>query len=134
MPDGKAKIIEDLRTEGFVAMVGDGVNDAPSLTAADIGITLETGSFVAAESSDVMLLGDLKNLLSALALSKKVITNVKENLFWAFFYNLICIPVAAGILYPLWSVLLKPMFGAAAMCFSSVTVVLNSIRLKFARI
>ena len=131
LPDGKAKIIEDLRAEGFVAMVGDGVNDAPSLTAADIGITLETGSFVAAESSDVMLLGDLKNLLSALSLSRKVITNVKENLFWAFFYNVICIPIAAGAFYRLLGWSLNPMIAAAAMSLSSVFVVSNALRLNF---
>ena len=131
LPDDKAKIVSDLKKNGFVAMVGDGVNDAPSLSSADIGVTLENGSFVAAEAAEIMLLGDLDNFVSAVDLSRKVIRNVKENLFWAFFYNVICIPVAAGAFYSVTGWSLSPMLAALAMSLSSVFVVTNALRLNF---
>ena len=118
-----------------VLFVGDGINDAPSLKTADVGVAMNSGSDIAKGAGDIIFIkNDLRNLPYLLNLSYGTMKTIKQNLFWAFFYNLICIPVAAGILYPLWGVSLKPMFGAAAMCFSSVTVVLNSIRLKFAKI
>ena len=131
LPDDKAKIVSDLKKNGVVAMVGDGVNDAPSLSSADIGVTLENGSFVAAEAAEIMLLGDLDNFVSAVDLSRKVIRNVKENLFWAFFYNVICIPVAAGAFYSVTGWSLSPMLAALAMSLSSVFVVTNALRLNF---
>ena len=135
LPKDKYEFIANLKTQGKTLFVGDGINDAPSLKTADIGVAMNSGSDIAKGAGDIIFIkNDLRNLAYLINLSQKTMTTIKQNLFWAFFYNLICIPVAAGILYPLWGILLKPMFGAAAMCFSSVTVVLNSIRLKFARI
>ncbi|MDA3047280.1 heavy metal translocating P-type ATPase [Campylobacter sp. JMF_08 NE1] len=135
LPSQKYEFIANLKNAEKVLFVGDGINDAPSLKTADIGVAMNSGSDIAKGAGDIIFIkNDLRNLAYLINLSQKTMTTIKQNLFWAFFYNLICIPVAAGILYPLWGVLLKPMFGAAAMCFSSVTVVLNSIRLKFARI
>ncbi|MDA3046386.1 heavy metal translocating P-type ATPase [Campylobacter sp. VBCF_06 NA8] len=135
LPSQKYEFISNLKNGEKVLFVGDGINDAPSLKTADIGVAMNSGSDIAKGAGDIIFIkNDLRNLAYLINLSQKTMTTIKQNLFWAFFYNLICIPVAAGILYPLWGVLLKPMFGAAAMCFSSVTVVLNSIRLKFARI
>ncbi|MDA3056754.1 MULTISPECIES: heavy metal translocating P-type ATPase [unclassified Campylobacter] len=135
LPSQKYEFIANLKNSEKVLFVGDGINDAPSLKTADIGVAMNSGSDIAKGAGDIIFIkNDLRNLAYLINLSQKTMTTIKQNLFWAFFYNLICIPVAAGILYPLWGVLLKPMFGAAAMCFSSVTVVLNSIRLKFARI
>lgn len=135
LPSQKYEFIANLKNSEKVLFVGDGINDAPSLKTADIGVAMNSGSDIAKGAGDIIFIkNDLRNLAYLINLSQKTMTTIKQNLFWAFFYNLICIPVAAGILYPLWGVLLKPMFGAAAMCFSSVSVVLNSIRLKFARI
>lgn len=135
LPSQKYEFIANLKNSEKVLFIGDGINDAPSLKTADIGVAMNSGSDIAKGAGDIIFIkNDLRNLAYLINLSHGAMKTIKQNLFWAFFYNLICIPVAAGILYPLWGVLLKPMFGAAAMCFSSVTVVLNSIRLKFARI
>ena len=131
LPAEKANIICELKKTHKVAMVGDGVNDAPSLSAADVGVSLENGSFVATEAADVMILGDIINLVTAIKLSKKVVLNVKENLFWAFFYNVICIPLAAGAFYYSSGLTLDPMIAAGAMSLSSLFVVSNALRLNF---
>ena len=135
LPSQKYEFIANLKNNQKVLFIGDGINDAPSLKTADIGVAMSSGSDIAKGAGDIIFIkNDLRNLAYLVNLSRHTMSTIKQNLFWAFFYNLICIPVAAGILYPLWGILLKPMFGALAMCFSSVTVVLNSIRLKFARI
>ncbi len=132
LPQGKEEEIRKLQEQGkVVAMVGDGINDAPALMRADLGIAIGAGSDIAIESADIVLISNnLNGVSSFIQLSKRVMRNIKQNLFWAFFYNILGIPLAAGVFYMAWGWKLSPMFAAAAMSLSSITVVLNALRIK----
>lgn len=132
LPQEKADKVKELQQKGLkVAMVGDGINDAPALVSADVGIAMATGTDIAIESASITLLGgDMSKLVQAIHLSQVTMRTVKQNLFWAFIYNVVGIPIAAGLLYPVWGITLNPVFAGAAMAFSSVSVVGNSLRLK----
>ncbi len=131
LPGGKVTALEQLRAKGRIAFVGDGINDAPALAHADIGIAIGTGTDVAIETADVVLMsGDLRGVINAVAVSQATMRNIRQNLGWAFGYNVALVPVAAGVLYPVFGLLLSPVFAAAAMALSSVSVVSNALRLR----
>jgi Cu2+-exporting ATPase len=131
LPEGKESVIRGLKEKGKTAMVGDGINDAPALTRADIGIAIGAGTDIAIDAADIVLMKSrLSDVPAAIRLSRATLRNIHENLFWAFFYNVIGIPLAAGVWIPLFGLKLNPMFGAAAMSLSSFCVVSNALRLN----
>lgn len=135
LPEDKFNEIKELTNHGGVIFVGDGVNDSPSLKEASVGIAMNSGSDIAKSAGDIVLIkNDLRGVTGLVRLANATMANIKENLFWAFMYNAICIPVAAGVLYPIFGLLLSPVYGSMAMCLSSVTVVLNALRLRYLRL